>query len=194
MADSHCLTWRETQTKIHPNALFPWPFLIIDYLWLSRCIPDNNNAAWTQLSWSSTTTIIPLFKKGSQNGCKFSQAIPRKRKNVIQIQAEMHYLHHLNFPYAWIIPNGFIEQKYCPPLGSCCAEWTMWNTATHLHNVERGPGVGVTKPISSVPLFSEFFNIIKTYVTYWISRLYLTGVAAAQLRWHLSNINVIRII
>ena len=55
-------------------------------------------------------------------------------------------------------------------------------------------GVGVTKPISSVPLFSEFFSIIKTYVTYWISRLYLTGVAAAQLRWHLSNVNVIRII
>ena len=55
-------------------------------------------------------------------------------------------------------------------------------------------GVGVTKPISSVPLFSEFFSIIKTHVSYWISRLYLTGVAAAQLRWHLSNINVIRII
>ena len=55
-------------------------------------------------------------------------------------------------------------------------------------------GVGVTKPISSVPLFSEFFSITKTHVSYWISRLYLTGVAAAQLRWHLSNINVIRII
>ena len=55
-------------------------------------------------------------------------------------------------------------------------------------------GVGVTKPISSVPLFSEFFNLIKTHVIYWISRLYLTGVAGAQLRWHLSNINVIRII
>ena len=55
-------------------------------------------------------------------------------------------------------------------------------------------GVGVTKPISSVPLFSEIFSIAKTRVSYWISRLYLTGVAAAQLRWHLSNINVIQII
>ena len=55
------------------------------------------------------------------------------------------------------------------------------------------PGVGVTKPISSVPLFSEIFSMVKTHVCYWISHLYLTGVAAAQLQWHLSNINVIQI-
>ena len=54
------------------------------------------------------------------------------------------------------------------------------------------PGVGVTKPISSVPLFSQFFIIVKTYFSCYISRLYLTGVAAAELRGHLSNINVIR--
>ena len=60
--------------------------------------------------------------------------------------------------------------------------------------VTAGPGEGVTKPISPVPLFSEFFNNAKTYVDYWISSLYSAGVAAAQLRWHLSNINVIQII
>ena len=54
----------------------------------------------------------------------------------------------------------------------------------------RRPGVGVTKPISSVPLFSEIFNIFKTHIMYWISRLYLAGVTAAQLWWHLLNINV----
>ena len=54
-------------------------------------------------------------------------------------------------------------------------------------------GVGVTKPISSVSLFPEIFSIVKTHVGYWVSRLYLTGVAAAQLRWHLSNINVIHL-
>ena len=42
------------------------------------------------------------------------------------------------------------------------------------------------------PPFREFFSIVKTNVSYWISRLYLAGVAAAQLRWHLSNMNVIR--
>ena len=52
--------------------------------------------------------------------------------------------------------------------------------------------VGVTKPISSVPLFSPFSNIAKTYISYWISRLYLTGVAVAQLRWHQANMNVIQ--
>ena len=30
------------------------------------------------------------------------------------------------------------------------------------------PGVGVIKPISSIPLFSQIFNI-KTHVKYWIS-------------------------
>ena len=54
------------------------------------------------------------------------------------------------------------------------------------------PGVGVTKPNSSIPLFSEFCSIVKTHVSYCISRLYLAGVAAAQLRGNLSNMNVIR--
>ena len=37
-------------------------------------------------------------------------------------------------------------------------------------------GGGVTKPVSSVLLF---FNIVKTHISYWISRLYLTGVTPA---------------
>ena len=45
------------------------------------------------------------------------------------------------------------------------------------------PRVGVTKPIFSVPLFSYFFRIAKIHVSYWISRSYQTGVAAAQLLW-----------
>ena len=53
-------------------------------------------------------------------------------------------------------------------------------------------GVGVTKPISSVPLFSQFFIIVKTHFNCEISHLYLTGVPAAQLLGHLSNMNVIR--
>ena len=57
-----------------------------------------------------------------------------------------------------------------------------------------GAGVGVTKPISSDPLFSEIFSIVKTHVSSRISRSYLAGVAAAQLRWHLSNIDVIQIL
>ena len=54
------------------------------------------------------------------------------------------------------------------------------------------PRVGVTKPISTIPLFSHFLYIFKTHVIYWMSRLYLTGVAAAQLRGHPSKINLIR--
>ena len=54
------------------------------------------------------------------------------------------------------------------------------------------PGVGVTEPICSAPLFSSFFRIVETQANYWISHLYLTGVAAAQLWRHLSNMNVIK--
>ena len=53
--------------------------------------------------------------------------------------------------------------------------------------------VGVTKPISSVPLFCYFVNILKTHFSCLITRWYSPGVAAAQQRWHLSNINVIQI-
>ena len=38
------------------------------------------------------------------------------------------------------------------------------------------PGVEVTKPISSVPLFSYYFNIARIHDSYWIARSYLTGV------------------
>ena len=69
---------------------------------------------------------------------------------------------------------------------------TPFHTTTPLWKACQS-GVGVTKPISSIPVFSELFSIIKTHI-YWRSHLYLTGVTAAQLRWHLSNINVIQII
>ena len=55
-----------------------------------------------------------------------------------------------------------------------------------------GAGVGVTKPNSSISLFSELCRIVKTHVSYCMSRLYLAGVTSAELRRHLSNINVIR--
>ena len=54
------------------------------------------------------------------------------------------------------------------------------------------PGVGVTNAIPPVPFFLRFFTIVKTLVTYQISRLYLTGVAAPPLRWHLPNTKVIQ--
>ena len=40
-------------------------------------------------------------------------------------------------------------------------------------------GLGVTKPILSVPLFSKFVALVKTNFSCWISRLYLKSVAAA---------------
>ena len=81
--------------------------------------------------------------------------------------------------------------------------WTSWVRSLHWTwpflsfmwvNALSCPGVGVTKPFFSVPLFSTFSVIVKTSVSYWISRSYLAGVTAAQLRGHLSNMNVIQCI
>ena len=72
-----------------------------------------------------------------------------------------------------------------------------WGLMLHRYHVISGNnhahtwGGGYTKPIFSVLLFSRFFRIIKTHVTYMISLSYLTGVAAAELRRHLANMNVI---
>ena len=52
--------------------------------------------------------------------------------------------------------------------------------------------VGITKPISYVLLFLAYSIIVKTNASYWISHLYLAGVTAAKLWWHLSNMNVIQ--
>ena len=65
-----------------------------------------------------------------------------------------------------------------------------WLSAVH-HTTTR-PGVGVTKSIFSVPLFSYFFSIAKLHVSYWVSHSYLICVTAAQLRWHMSNMNAIQ--
>ena len=38
--------------------------------------------------------------------------------------------------------------------------------------------VGVSKPITPAESFSQFIRIVQTLITYWISRSYLTSVAA----------------
>ena len=52
-------------------------------------------------------------------------------------------------------------------------------------------GVGVSKPISSIPLFSQIFTTVKTHINYKMSSSYLTVVTAAQLWRHLTNMKVI---
>ena len=49
----------------------------------------------------------------------------------------------------------------------------------------------VSKLISSIPLFPTVTSMMKTLVTYGISRSYSPGVTTAQLWWHLANMNVI---
>ena len=65
--------------------------------------------------------------------------------------------------------------------------------------VSTRAGVGITKPISSVPLFFPYSIIVKTNVFYWISSLYLGAVdcvsertknrSAGKLFWCAARIN-----
>ena len=52
------------------------------------------------------------------------------------------------------------------------------------------PGVGVTKPISSILLFSEFWSIVKTHVRYWILCWYLTRLTASPVKYECDSKNV----
>ena len=54
---------------------------------------------------------------------------------------------------------------------------------------QGGPHLG---PVNFAIWVPKCLSIIKTHFSYWISRLYLAGVDAAQLRWHLTNMNVIQ--
>ena len=91
-----------------------------------------------------------------------------------------------------IYRNSYIFKCIWKCIWICCLRNVGHFVLISMCNVEQRSGVGVTKPISSVQLFSEIFNIVKTHIMYSISCLYLASVAAAQLRWHLPNMNVIQ--
>ena len=64
--------------------------------------------------------------------------------------------------------------------------------ATHCHaSAGDRSRVGLLSHIFLSRYFPPFIEISKQLVTYWISHSYLTGVTAAELQWHLSNMNVI---
>ena len=68
-------------------------------------------------------------------------------------------------------------------LGACRWNLCMPNLQMKSWPYDSVPGVGFAKPISSVPLRSQFFTTDNTVVNCWKSLSYLTGVAAAELLW-----------
>ena len=62
----------------------------------------------------------------------------------------------------------------------------IWANKSH-----ESPGVGVTKALFINFSIMENFDLTKELVRYFQSFSYLSGVSAAQLRWHLSKMNVI---
>ena len=54
-------------------------------------------------------------------------------------------------------------------------------TSPILELAHSSPVVGVIKPISLILLFTEYFRLYKTHISYWISCLYFTGVSPAHI-------------
>ena len=103
-------------------------------------------------------------------------------------------------PVSWrsIIPRQLIQPYMRTPIDYVLQPnyihlwWSRNYTQKNNNFTISTPGVGITKPNSFTPLFSEFFTIVETHISYWISRLYLTCVTEAQLWWQMSTINVIQ--
>ena len=68
----------------------------------------------------------------------------------------------------------------------------LWHiSGFYLAHLGCRPGVGVTKAPFVNFSVSKMFDLAKVHVTVFESRSYLTGVTAAGLRQHLSNMNLI---
>ena len=98
----------------------------------------------------------------------------------------------------WIImpcPLQFSNKAYL----SSCSAWIRNHTYITLQNViahpclnfNGGPGVGVTKAPFVNFSVSKIFDLAEVPVRLFVSHSYLTGVTAAELRQHLSNMNMI---
>ena len=62
---------------------------------------------------------------------------------------------------------GDIGQQNTPAVDwSNSSRYLFYNVRQLATHLVRHPRVGVTKPISSVPLFSDFFSIVKPHVSY----------------------------
>ena len=108
----------------------------------------------------------------------------------------------IRYPYIKQTPGDWFNKKmpFYQYRKSHCGDKTILQLS-YLHNGIsyagktaslywiRAPGWGLRR----FPPFRYFPNFPTSpkYVSYWIPRSYLTGVAAAQLRWQLSNMNEI---
>ena len=81
----------------------------------------------------------------------------------------------------------FCIQKYAHLFLSTAGFYVICRWRDYLARAPYAYTTGVG--LLSCSLVSSFSSLYKTPVSYWISRLYFMGVAAAQLRWHLPNIN-----
>ena len=182
--------------KFHSSLLFLRAQLTGDKL-LSKLIMAvvffglNGLTHWGLVTHISVSKIIII---GSDNGLS-----PGRRQAIIWTNDGILLIGHLrtNFGEIWIQINTFSFTKMNLKMSSGkCRPYCLGLNVLRKYlftSIWVSTGGGITKP--KTPPFRHFLTFFSTLKTrYWISCLYLTGVTAAQLQWHLSNINVIQII
>ena len=79
-----------------------------------------------------------------------------------------------------------------PPLALFCSPYMLPTSVPgHRKAPPRSPGVGVTKAPFVNFSVSRILDLVKAPVRLFESHSYLTGATAAELRRHLSNMNMI---
>ena len=99
--------------------------------------------------------------------------------------------HSLNFLQIWFFPD--LKSRF----PDFCLVWNFPDFSltieppARMNSPNSGPGVGVTKAPFVNFSVSKIFDPVKVPVRLFASHSCLTGVTAAELRQHLSNMNVI---
>ena len=134
-------------------------------------------------NWFPHIKII-IIKKNHYNFISFPMKIVPKcpitnKPALVQIKTWYQIAIILTHNHCIVLNQGmsYTSRVHCNMwICNRCPAAHLVRTRYGMHLKRSKSGVGVTKPISYVPLLSEFFSIVKTNFSYWISCLYLEGV------------------
>ena len=117
--------------------------------------------------------------------------------NQWKMMLQCNIISHWLSPY----PEFSLYMTFCHQFINFKLEWVFsaWISSHIPHQCDvnnyfymaHKPGVGVTKALFFNFSISKIFHLSKVTVKMVESHLYLTGVTTDELRWHLTNINVI---
>ena len=143
----------------------------------------TGGATITRLIWTIWTSLSAVPRKA----VKFNHSITHHRwhRRYSLCHLFQEYLYLFSSKYVLITPSGNLM-----PIFFCCSKLDWHYTSPSITPLDR-PGVGVTKAPFVNFSVSKIFDLAEVPVRLFVSHSYLTGVTTAELRQHLSNMNMI---